>query len=43
MERVLQWLDDCEDLAFCLPLVWWRARAWTLVGLLTALTVLLAT
>lgn len=26
MERVLLWLDDLEDLLFCLPLLWGRWR-----------------
>lgn len=43
MERVLQWLDDCEDLVFCLPLLWLRARSWTLVALGIALALLLTT
>jgi hypothetical protein len=36
MERVLQWLDECEDLAFCLPLLWPRLRVWLLVALIAA-------
>lgn len=32
MERVLLWLDDLEDLVFCLPLVW---RRWPLAAALT--------
>ncbi len=43
MERVLQWLDDCEDLVFCLPMVWRRARPWLLCSLLFLLAAMLVT
>ena len=34
MERVLQWLDECEDIAWCLPLLWPRLRGWLLAALI---------
>ena len=32
MERVLLWLDDLEDLFFCLPLLWGRFRPATVLS-----------
>jgi hypothetical protein len=31
VECVLQWLDELEDLYFCLPLLWRRLRGWLLI------------
>jgi hypothetical protein len=31
VECVLQWLDELEDLYFCLPLLWRRLRGWLLM------------
>lgn len=42
MECMLQWLDELEDLAWCLPMLWSRIRAWLLLALSAALTVLVA-
>ena len=40
MERVLLWLDDCEDLAWCLPLLWPRLRNWLLILLVCVALIL---
>ena len=38
MECMLQWLDELEDLVYCLPMLWARIRTW----LLLVLSVMLA-
>lgn len=41
MERILQALDDLEDLVFSVPLLWGSLRSPVLAGLAVTLTILL--
>ncbi len=40
MECMLQWLDELEDLLYCLPMLWARIRTWLLLALSSALAAL---
>jgi len=40
MECMLQWLDELEDLLYCLPMLWARIRGWLLLVLSVALAAL---
>lgn len=40
MECMLQWLDELEDLLYCLPMLWARIRGWLLLALSATLAAL---
>ena len=42
MECMLQWLDEIEDLLYCVPMCWVRIRAWLLLALSAILGALVA-